>query len=133
MRRLNAFLLACAAGFLVTGCGASQSAYNGHSNENTMHEATLEQLSLQDKQQIESLISDWYGGVKVTIASNAFVDASTVSIERKTHVDDRGLPIEGRHSNRALSFTLLKQGETCLLRNNQTGVTSELIRVSCSY
>ncbi|WP_334014395.1 hypothetical protein [Alteromonas sp. S167] len=133
MRRLNAFLLASVAGFLVAGCGASLSAYNGDSNDNTMHEATLEQLSLQDKQQIESLISNWYGGVKVTIASNAFVDASTVSIERKTHVDDRGLPIEGRHSNRALSFTLLKQGETCLLRNNQTGVTSALTSASCTY
>ena len=138
MRRLNAFSLACVAGFLVTGflvtgCGASQSAYNGNSNDNTMYEATLEQLSLQDKQQIESVISDWYGGVKVTVANNAFVDSSTVRIERKTHVDDRGLPIEGRHNNQALSFTLLKQGETCLLRNNQTGITSALTSASCTY
>ena len=48
MRRLNAFSLASIAGFLVTGCGASHSAYNGNSNDNTMYEATLEQLSLQD-------------------------------------------------------------------------------------
>ena len=87
MCRVNAFFLACVAGFLVTGflvtgCSASQSAYNGNSNDNIMYEATLEQLSLQDKQQIESVISDWYGGVRVTIANNAFVDSSTVRIER---------------------------------------------------
>jgi len=135
MRRVLAYLLISVSTLLFQGCSMAEHPENNSKPQTAdmMQEATLSSLSLPEKKQIEGIISHWFGGVNVTIASNAFVDSSTISIERKTHVDERGLPMNGRHNNPAFTFTMFKQGGICLLRNNQTGATSELNGVNCTY
>ena len=94
--------------------------------------ATLTSVSASQKANIASIISQWFGGVEVTLADDAFTRSSELSIERKAHMDNRGLPIEGRHNNPAYTFTLLKHGERCILRNNQTGDEKEVVGLSCT-
>ncbi|NVK54338.1 MAG: hypothetical protein HWE26_01880 [Alteromonadaceae bacterium] len=94
-------------------------------------EARFVSLSEPQKAQVEAQISQWFGGTPVTLADSVFSQASTVTIERRSHTDNRGLPIEGRHDNPAFVFTLLKQGEVCLLRNDNSGEQVELSDVEC--
>ncbi|MDO6568572.1 hypothetical protein Q4561_15980 [Alteromonas sp. 1_MG-2023] len=100
-------------------------------SESDLVEAYASNLNLAQKQEIESKISSWFGGVKITLADDVFSESSQVGIERKAHTDDRGLLIEGRHNNPAFLFTLLTDGKHCVLRNNQTGDTETLSSVRC--
>lgn len=93
--------------------------------------ANLVVLDSAHKAQLESVISDWFGGLKITLSDKAFIEASQITIERKMQVDERQLPLDGRHDNPAYSFTLLKQGEQCLLRNDRSGEMHHLIDTDC--
>ncbi|WP_288389751.1 hypothetical protein [uncultured Alteromonas sp.] len=110
---------------------ASGCAMTSAIKESDLVEAYASNLNLTQKQQIESKISSWFGGVKVTLADDVFTESSQVSIERKAHMDERRLPVEGRHNNPAFTFTLLTDGKNCVLRNNQTGETETLSGVTC--
>ncbi|MBQ4831320.1 hypothetical protein R1T43_05915 [Alteromonas sp. CI.11.F.A3] len=110
---------------------ASGCATTAPNQESDLVEAYASNLNLAQKQQIESKISSWFGGVKITLADDVFSESSQVSIERKAHMDERRLPIEGRHNNPAFTFTLLTDGKHCILRNNQTGETEMLSGVTC--
>ncbi len=76
--------------------------------------------------EIKAAMSAQFSGQSITLASNAFTTSSTVTIERKAMQDNRGLPIQGRHTNPAFVFTLLKQGDSCFLRfeNNVSKVSA---------
>tara|TARA_B100001063_G_C16590430_1_gene465373 strand:+ start:409 stop:825 length:417 start_codon:yes stop_codon:yes gene_type:complete len=111
---------------LASGCAMTED-----TNESDLVEAYASNLNLAQKQQIESKISSWFGGLKITLADDVFSESSQVSIERKAHMDERRLPIEGRHNNPAFTFTLLTDGKQCILRNNQTGDTETLSGISC--
>ena len=80
---------------------------------------------------IEKAIGQWFGGTDVTLADTAFTASSTLSIERKATVDKRGLPLDGRHSNPAFVFTLLKRGDECFIRNEQNNEEMLLDGVDC--
>ncbi|WP_334062403.1 hypothetical protein [Alteromonas genovensis] len=80
---------------------------------------------------IEKAIGQWFGGTDVTLADTAFTASSTLSIERKATVDKRGLPLDGRHSNSAFVFTLLKRGDECFIRNEQNNEEMLLDGVDC--
>ncbi|ANB21555.1 MAG: hypothetical protein JXQ95_11165 [Alteromonas stellipolaris] len=110
---------------------ASGCATTAPNQEIDLVEAYASNLNLAQKQQIESKISSWFGGLKITLADDVFSESSLVSIERKAHMDERRLPIEGRHNNPAFTFTLLTDGKHCILRNNQTGETETLSGISC--
>ena len=97
----------------------------------TLQKALAKSISDSEKQTIEDTISNWFGGTRITIASNAFSETSSVTIERRAKLDSRGLPIEGRHDNPLYSFTLLSDGKQCLLRNDQTEALAELANVRC--
>lgn len=112
---------------LASGCAMTEA-----TNESDLVEAYASNLNLAQKQVIESKISSWFGGVKITLADDVFSESSQVSIERIAHTDDRGLLIEGRHNNPAFTFTLLTDGEHCILRNDQTSDTETLTGVSCN-
>ena len=96
-----------------------------------LQKALATSISDSEKQTIEDTISNWFGGTRITIATNAFNETSSVTIERKAKLDSRGLPIEGRHDNPLYSFTLLSDGKQCLLRNDQTEALAELANVKC--
>lgn len=81
--------------------------------------------------QLASVIGQWFGGVDITLASDAFVNESTVTIERQPFSDGRGLPIEGRHNNPSHSFTLLRLKATCKLRYNEKGETVDVPTIDC--
>ena len=110
---------------------ASGCAMTSVTKESDLVEAYASNLNLAQKQQIESKISSWFGGVKITLANDVFSESSQVSIERKAHMDERRLPVEGRHKNPAFTFTLLTDGKNCVLRNNQTGETETLSGITC--
>lgn len=112
---------------LASGCAMTEA-----TNESDLVEAYASNLNLAQKQVIESKISSWFNGVKITLADDVFSESSQVSIERKAHTDDRGLLIEGRHNNPSFTFTLLTDGEHCILRNDQTSDTETLTGVSCN-
>ena len=81
-----------------SGCATTQEA--------ELHEAITKSISVSQKQAIESKISNWFGGLNITIADDAFSQTASITIERKAKVDSRGLPIDGRHDNPVYSFTL---------------------------
>lgn len=122
---------------LVLGAGAisfalaSGCAITAVPSENDLVDALTDDLSFAQKQIIETKISDWFGGVKVTLADDVFSESSQVSIERKAHLDERRLPIEGRHNNSAFTFTLLTDGKDCVLRNDQTGDIEKIAEMTC--
>ena len=99
--------------------------------EAELHEAVTQSISVSQKQAIESTISKWFGGLNITIAEDAFSQTASITIERKAKVDSRGLPIDGRHDNPIYSFTLLSDGEQCVLRNDKSGELAELENVTC--
>ena len=106
-----------------SGCATTQEA--------ELHEAITKSISVSQKQTIESKISNWFGGLNITIAEDAFSQTASITIERKAKVDSRGLPIDGRHDNPVYSFTLLSDGEQCVLRNDQSGELTKLENVTC--
>ena len=106
-----------------SGCATTQEA--------ELHEAITKSISVSQKQTIESKISNWFGGLNITIADDAFSQTASITIERKAKVDGRGLPIDGRHDNPVYSFTLLSDGEQCVLRNDQSGELTKLENVTC--
>ncbi|MEE3305335.1 MAG: hypothetical protein VX238_04400 [Pseudomonadota bacterium] len=106
-----------------SGCATTQEA--------ELHEAVTKSISVSQKQAIESKISNWFGGLNITIAEDAFSKTASITIERKAKVDSRGLPIDGRHDNPVYSFTLLSDGEQCVLRNDQSGELTKLENVTC--
>ena len=106
-----------------SGCATTQEA--------ELHEAITKSISVSQKQTIESKISNWFDGVNITIADDAFSQTASITIERKAKVDSRGLPIDGRHDNPVYSFTLLSDGEQCVLRNDQSGELTKLENVTC--
>ncbi len=108
---------------LAIGCAASKEA--------ELHKAITNSTSASQKQTIENTISNWFGGIPITVADNVFSKASNITIERKVKVDSRGVPVEGRHDTPVYSFTLLSDGEHCLLRNDQTGELAKLENVEC--
>jgi len=111
---------------LASGC-----AITSESQGSDLVEAYASNVNLAQKKQIESKISHWFGGLKITLADNVFSESSQVSIERKAHMDERRLPVEGRHSHSAFTFTLLTDGEHCILRNDQTDDVEQLTAVTC--
>lgn len=115
--------LAMATLALASGCSATQ--------ESEFINARVVELSLKQKAQLEEVISNWFGGVNITLADSAFTMSSTLSIERKAHKDELGLPIEGRHANPAFTFTLLTQGKNCYLRNDMSGDIHRLTEFAC--
>ena len=106
-----------------SGCATTQEA--------ELHEAITKSISVSQKQTIESKISNWFDGLNITIADDAFSQTASITIERKAKVDSRGLPIDGRHDNPVYSFTLLSDGEQCVLRNDQSGELTKLENVTC--
>ena len=106
-----------------SGCATTQ--------EPELHEAITKSISVGQKQAIESKISNWFGGLNITIGNDAFSRTASITIERKAKVDGRGLPIDGRHDNPIYSFTLLSDGEQCVLRNDQSGELAELENMTC--
>ena len=106
-----------------SGCATTQEA--------ELHEAITKSISVSQKQAIESKISNWFGGLNITIAEDAFSQTASITIERKAKVDSRGLPIDGRHDNPVYGFTLLSDGEQCVLRNDQSGELTKLENVTC--
>ena len=106
-----------------SGCATTQEA--------ELHEAITKSISVSQKQTIESKISNWFGGLNITIADDAFSQTASITIERKAKDDSRGLPIDGRHDNPVYSFTLLSDGEQCVLRNDQNGELTMLENVTC--
>ena len=106
-----------------SGCATTQEA--------ELHEAITKSISVSQKQAIESKISNWFGGLNITIADDAFSQTASITIERKAKDDSRGLPIDGRHDNPVYSFTLLSDGEQCVLRNDQNGELTVLENVTC--
>ena len=81
---------------LTSGCAATQG--------DDMQEARATSITASQKQAIENTISEWFGGVKITVADDVFSQSSKVTIERKAQMDSRGLPIDGRHNNPIFSF-----------------------------
>ena len=107
-----------------SGCAVNKSAQ--------LREALVQDLSTEQKKLFENAISNWFGGIKITLADSVFSTSSTVMIERKAHVDNRGLLIEGRHDNPAFGFTLLTDDEQCVLRNEQNGELASISGVKCT-
>ena len=110
---------------LVLASGCAQT------SDNELYPATVKSLTNQQKVQIERVISDWFGGTKVTLADDVFTNSSLVTIERREHLDSLGRPVEGRYNNQAYAFTLYKKGTLCLLSNNATGQKIVLDNLEC--
>tara|TARA_Y100000052_G_scaffold11826_1_gene11640 strand:- start:105 stop:524 length:420 start_codon:yes stop_codon:yes gene_type:complete len=106
-----------------SGCATTQEA--------ELHEAITKSFSVSQKQTIESKISNWFGGLNITIAEDAFSQTASITIERKAKDDSRGLPIDGRHDNPVYSFTLLSMVNSACCVTTKMGNLPKLENVTC--
>jgi len=86
--------------------------------------ATLQEL----QQDIQQLI----GGEPVKLADNVFTESSKLYIEQQVLLDDRGLPLMGRHQQPVKIFSLLTDGSQCLLRHDASEQVVILQQVQCT-
>lgn len=86
--------------------------------------ATLQEL----QQHIQQLI----GGEPVKLADNVFTESSKLYIEQQVLLDDRGLPLMGRHQQPVKIFSLLTDGSLCLLRHDASEQVVILQQVQCT-
>lgn len=121
LRKLAVVL--CVSVCLNTGCTLFEEAHAQHAVLVSDNDVQQAQLALA--------IGQWFGGMDITLASDAFVNDSTVVIERKAFSDGRGLPIDGRHNNPSHTFTLLRLKAMCQLRYNEKGETVDLPTIDC--
>ena len=80
-KQLKGRLLAAPLAILLlsaSGCATTQEA--------ELHEAVTKSISVSQKQAIESKISNWFGGLNITIAEDAFSQTASITIERKAKV-----------------------------------------------
>ncbi|HAU92942.1 MAG TPA: hypothetical protein DCW59_11345 [Alteromonas sp.] len=122
-KRMLTGFWACASLVVASGCAQT--------SDNELYPATLVGLSNQQKVQIERVISEWFGGTKITLADDVFTKSSFVTIERRGHLDSQGRLVEGRNNNQAYSFTLYKKGTQCLLSNDGMGQKIVLDNLEC--
>jgi hypothetical protein len=67
----------------------------------------------------------------VRLADDALTAESTLVIERASHRDARGLPIQGRELGLPERFHLVKSGGACVLVHERTGRRFPLERTEC--
>jgi len=61
------------------------------------------------------------GGQPVALADDALTRSSTLIVDRTGRRDPAGLPVTGRDTGRPDRFSLLKQGDSCILVHEKDG------------
>lgn len=93
--------------------------------------ATLTQKTAQAHQELEMTVAKALGVAKVTLATEALMGESTLSVQQKPQMGPDGNPIMGRIMKRPDHFTLQSDGQSCSLVHDETGNVYTLKSVVC--
>lgn len=80
---------------------------------------------------LTSAVSQALNGRSVLLGADSLTTRSTLIIERKIHIGPDGHPIMGRSTEKPDHFQLLKRGDLCYLRHEETGNEQVLENVKC--
>jgi hypothetical protein len=86
----------------------------------------------ESRAELRRVVSEALGGAPVTLADDALVHESTLTIERARPRDAEGRPLGGRERERPEHFRLVKSGGSCVLVQESTGRRFPLTAVACS-
>ncbi|MDX3774607.1 hypothetical protein QE250_10825 [Chromatiaceae bacterium AAb-1] len=94
--------------------------------------ALLTNPSAATKQELQQQIQQLTDGPQVKLADNVFTTSHKLYIEQQVLVDERGLPLMGRHQQPVKIFSLLTDGSHCLLRHDASEQLVILQQVQCT-
>lgn len=93
--------------------------------------ALLERQSTESRVAIEKTLGVLMNSKPVKLASHAFVDKSTVIIDRNQSVGNQGSLLNGREIRPADTFTLLINDGLCYLKHSQSGNIQLIQFIKC--
>ncbi|PWQ93759.1 hypothetical protein DKT75_19305 [Leucothrix arctica] len=121
-------------GLLLVACGTTNtSAPQANKPSSTQQAAVLTQPSTQARLAINKAISVALNGTKVSVAKNAFVNSSQLTLQRNTQ-DPRGMKgLNGRLLGAPVlhHFSMVKQNGSCYLIDKRTSKRHLLSGVNC--
>ena len=93
--------------------------------------ATLTQKSATAHQELEATIAKALGVAKISLAADALLGESKLSVQQRPHMGPDGNPIMGRIMKRPDHFALQTDGSTCSLIHDESGEVYPLNSVIC--
>lgn len=93
--------------------------------------ALLKSPSADNRLLLESAIGDLLNSQPIKLADNVFTLKSTIIIEPKQSMDNRGNLLDGREIRQADTFTLLFEDDKCYLKHDQSEQTKLLVDIRC--
>jgi hypothetical protein len=94
--------------------------------------AVLTHPSAASRAELVRVVSRALNGAPVTLADDALTRDSTLIVERATHRDAEGRPLDGRETSRPEHFRLVQDGSRCVLIHERTGQRFTLAASTCS-
>lgn len=83
------------------------------------------------KQQIIDFVLHIVGGTDILLADNVLAEQSEFYVQAQLINDNKGRPLDGRHSLPAYHFTLVKMGAECRLQHLASGSHVVLQSAQC--
>lgn len=93
--------------------------------------ALLVQPTIDSRLVLEHAIGDLFNSQPIKLASNVFIQKSTVIIKSHLVKDSRGSLLDGREMRQADTVSLLTEDGKCYVKHDQTGNIKFINNISC--
>jgi hypothetical protein len=93
--------------------------------------AVIVNPTVQSRAALVQAITDALDGVSVTLADDAFTNASTLTLERTARRDENGVRLQGRELGTPERFRLVKMAGQCVLIHERSGRRLVLTSTEC--
>ena len=93
--------------------------------------AVITNPTAESRAELLRAVREATNGVSVTIAEDALTRDSTLILERAQPRDERGLPLDGRATDKPEQFRLVRRGPRCELVHERTGRRWILTSTNC--
>jgi hypothetical protein len=94
--------------------------------------AVLTHPDERSRAELARVVKRALGGAAATLADDALTADGTLVIQRATHRDAQGRPLDGRELGRPERFRLVRAGARCVLVHERTGRRWRLASATCS-
>jgi hypothetical protein len=105
---------------------------SGHARSAQDAPAVVANPGPDTRAELRRVVSEALNRASVTLAEDALVHETTLTVERARARDAEGRPLDGRERGRPEHFRLVKSGESCVLVQESTGRRFPLSGVTCT-